>query len=47
MGGMLVDNEQLILVFNQPVGVKHLADDPVPSGCIRREKSGVRRLELA
>ena len=29
MGGVLVDDIQLVLHLHQPVGVKHLPDDPV------------------
>ena len=36
MGGMLVNDEQLILELDQPVGIEDLSDDTVAAAVLHR-----------
>ena len=36
MGGMLVNDEQLILELDQPVGIEDLSDDTVAAAILHR-----------
>ena len=38
MGGMLVNDEQLILELDQPVGIEDLSDDPVTAAVLHGQQ---------
>ena len=46
MGGMLVDDVEIVPELHQPVGLKHLSYDPIPGGSLRTQKLLIEKVEL-